>query len=355
MEHTELESLRKEINQVNLKILELLNLRACLVERVRELKIKHSMEMFSPDREQRMMDEIIAENKGPFPNETIRHLFREIFKASLSLMEQKSQQKLIVGRQMGGHNHVIEVGNMMIGKEKIVIAGPCSVESYEQMDVIAKGLRALGIRLLRGGAFKPRSSPYSFQGLGEQGLKILREVADRYEMKVVTEVLDTRHADMVARYADIMQIGSRNMANYELLKEVARAKKPILLKRGFSATIDEFLLSAEYIALEGNQDIILCERGIRTFARETRFTLDIGAIPLLQQMSKLPVIVDVSHAAGRRDILTPLAKASLSAGAMGVMVEVHPCPSLARSDSEQQLDLAGFEALLSEIQPLLMR
>jgi 3-deoxy-7-phosphoheptulonate synthase/chorismate mutase len=225
------------------------------------------------------------------------------------------------------------------------------VEDAEQMEIVAAGLARLGVGFLRGGAFKPRTSPYAFQGLGETGLRILAEAGKRHGLATVTEVVDTRTLDLVARYADVLQIGSRNMANYELLKAVAVSGKPVLLKRGFSATLDELLQAAEYLVDGGNDQVILCERGIRTFSRETRATLDISAIPLLREMCRLPVVVDVSHAAGRRDILPSLARASLAAGAHGVMVEVHPNPVLARSDAQQQLDLQQFERLLDALRP----
>jgi 3-deoxy-7-phosphoheptulonate synthase / chorismate mutase len=241
------------------------------------------------------------------------------------------------------------VGGQTVGAGPILIAGPCSVESPEQMERVARRLAALGVKFLRGGAFKPRSSPYSFQGLGVRGLEILRDVARRHGLVTVTEVVDTRAVETVIRHADVVQIGARNMHNYELLREVGRARVPVLLKRGLAATISEFLGSAEYVASEGNERVILCERGIRTFENQTRNTLDIAAVPLLRQQSYLPVIVDVSHAAGRTDILAPLACAALAAGANGLMVEVHPTPSVARSDPEQQLDLDQFRRFLGAI------
>jgi 3-deoxy-7-phosphoheptulonate synthase len=219
---------------------------------------------------------------------------------------------------------------------------------------VASRLAELGVTFLRGGAFKPRTSPYSFQGLGEEGLLLLAAAGKRHGLKTVTEVVDTRTVDLVAKHADMLQIGSRNQLNYELLKAVATTGKPILLKRGFASTLDELIRSAEYIVAGGNENVILCERGIRTFARETRNTLDISAIPLLRELCRLPVIVDISHAAGRRDILPSLARASLAAGANGIMVEVHPNPGLARSDAQQQLDLDQFERLLSGLSPDLL-
>jgi len=244
---------------------------------------------------------------------------------------------------------VIDVGTRSIGRDPVVIAGPCSIEDEDQIETVAARLAALGVGFLRGGAYKARTSPYAFQGLGEEGLRLLEAAGRRHGLATISEAVDTRTVDKVAQYVDIVQVGSRNMANYELLKEAAATGKPVLLKRGFGATLDEYLHAAEYLAASGNERIILCERGIRTFDRQTRFTLDISAVPLLHGMCRLPVLVDVSHAAGRRDILVPLARAALAAGADGVMIEVHPNPSVARSDSEQQLDLAQFEALLAAL------
>ena len=216
------------------------------------------------------------------------------------------------------------------------------------MEEVARGLAALGVRFMRGGAYKPRSSPYSFQGLGERGLKLLEAAANRHGLVTITEVMDPRSVELVCQHADILQVGARNMYNYDLLREVGRAGKPVLLKRALSATLDELLWSAEYILVEGNEQVILCERGIRTFGGQTRNTLDISAVPLLRQQSFLPVLVDVSHAAGRRDILAPLGRAALAAGASGLMVEVHPEPAVARSDSQQQLDLDAFARFMVE-------
>ena len=349
----ELERLRQETTAINREILELLNRRASVTQQVREIKARYAMDMFSPSREKEMLDSLVAANQGPFSDESIRHLFKEIFKASLGLMEKTAEETLLVARRPDSTDVIVRVGEREIGRQPIIIAGPCSVENADQMDTVARCLARLGVGFIRGGAFKPRSSPYSFQGLGEPGLLMLEEVGRRYGFATVTEVVDTRTVELVARHADILQIGSRNMANYELLKVVAATGKAVLLKRGFAATLDEFLQAAEYLVLAGNENVILCERGIRTFSRETRYTLDISAIPLLRAMCRLPVIVDVSHAAGRRDILPSLARAALAAGAHGVMIEVHPNPMLARSDSQQQLDLDQFESLLQDLRPFL--
>lgn len=231
----------------------------------------------------------------------------------------------------------------------VVIAGPCSVEDRDQLLVTARAVRAAGATLLRGGAFKPRTSPYSFQGLGAQGLELLAEARLVTGLPVVTELLDVRDLDLVCRYADVLQIGSRNMHNVPLLKEVGNARKPVLLKRGFAATVEEWFLAAEYILAQGNDRVILCERGIRTFETATRNTLDLSAVVLAHLGTHLPVIVDPSHAAGRSDLVAPLAKAALAVGADGLLIEVHPNPASALSDGDQALTVGEFAALVSDL------
>ncbi len=348
MSEQNLDQLRKELQDMNLAILNLLNKRAKVVEHAHRIKTRDGIPAYVPEREQQMLSEILGENRGPFSDKTISHLFKEIFRACAQLQETDSHRQLQISRAKSPDSKRIEVGRVVIGDKPIVIAGPCAVESEAQMEQIASELADLGIGILRGGTFKPRSSPYSFQGMGEPGLKILRKAGEDHHMATVTEVMDTRAVELVANYADILQIGARNMHNYSLLREVGRCEKPVLLKRGLSATIDEFLWAAEYIASEGNDNIILCERGIRTFETQTRNTLDISAVALLKAKTYLPVIADVSHAAGRKDILAALARASMAAGADGIMVEVHPFPSVARSDSQQQLDIEEFKKFLSD-------
>jgi len=348
MGETTLETLRAELQQVNLELLDLLSRRARLVTEVQAIKSRDGIPTYVPEREQAMLEELVEANPGPFTADTVRHLFKEIFKASVQLMESEKRQVLRVSRASGEADLLLRVGGERIGGEPVVIAGPCSVEDAGQMEAVARRLRALGVGLLRGGAYKPRSSPYAFQGLGRAGLELLRDAARRHGLATVTEVMDTRNVELVAEYADVLQIGSRNMYNYDLLREVGRAGRPVLLKRGLSATLEEFLWAAEYVVLHGNKQVILCERGIRTFETQTRNTLDLSAVALLRRQTWLPVIVDVSHAAGRKDILAPLARAALAAGAHGIMVETHPCPAVARSDAQQQLDLDEFERFLDE-------
>jgi 3-deoxy-7-phosphoheptulonate synthase len=248
---------------------------------------------------------------------------------------------------------VIDMGNFKIGSEHLVVmAGPCAVESRELSFEVAKAIKSFGANILRGGAFKPRSSPYSFQGLGEEGLRYMRDAADEYELKIVTEVMDTRDVELVASYADILQVGTRNMQNFPLLKEVGGCSKPVLLKRGLSSSIEEWLLAAEYILAEGNEEVILCERGIRTFEKYTRNTLDLSAVPLIKQLSHLPIIVDPSHATGKRSLVAPMSRAAIASGADGLMIEVHPRPEEALSDGPQSLNLIEFETLMNEIRPI---
>ena len=245
---------------------------------------------------------------------------------------------------------VFDIGGVKIGgTEVIVMAGPCSVETEEQVFKIAKYVKESGAKILRGGAFKPRSSPYSFQGLGEDGLKLLRLAADESQLKVITEVMDKSQIDLVEKYADILQIGARNMQNYMLLKDLGKASKPVLLKRGIAATIEEWLMSAEYILAGGNEKVILCERGIRTFETATRNTMDISANPVVKKKSHLPVVADPSHGVGIRDKVIPMARASVAAGADGIMVEVHNDPDHALSDGAQSLYPEQFTQMMKEV------
>jgi len=259
----------------------------------------------------------------------------------------------LVSREFQKHNTVIEVSGHEIGGKRIhVMAGPCSVESRDQVLESALPVKEAGATFLRGGAFKPRTSPYSFQGLGEEGLDYLMQARKITGLPIITEVLDPRDLDLVARYTDILQIGARNMQNFKLLTEVGKLKLPVMLKRGLSATIQEFLLSAEYIAAEGNRKIILCERGIRTYETETRNTLDISAVPVLKQLSHLPVFIDPSHGTGRWDLVAPMALAGIAAGADGLLIEVHSNPEVALSDGPQSLKPKKFAALMNDLKKI---
>lgn len=248
---------------------------------------------------------------------------------------------------------VVRVGDASIGGDELaIIAGPCAIESRAQAFSVAEAVRRSGARFFRGGAFKPRTSPYAFQGLGEEGLKILAEVRDVHGLKIVTEALDEAGVEMVERYGDVIQIGARSMQNFTLLKRVGRSALPVLLKRGFSATLDEWLLSAEYIMSEGNYNVILCERGIRTFAQHARNTLDLSVIPAVRRISHLPVVVDPSHGTGKNYMVTPLARAGVAVGADGLIVEVHDQPERALSDGAQALNIQQYEQLVNEVRAI---
>ncbi|MCK4810386.1 MAG: 3-deoxy-7-phosphoheptulonate synthase [Candidatus Omnitrophica bacterium] len=260
----------------------------------------------------------------------------------------------LVSREFKKNDSIVKIteGVEFGGKSIVVIAGPCSIESENQLFSVSKEIKAAGAKLLRGGAFKPRTSPYAFQGLGEDGLKILKEVSLHLDIPTITEVMDPRDVELISKYTDILQIGARNMQNFNLLKEVGQIKKPVLLKRGLSATIKELLMSAEYILSEGNFNVILCERGIRTFEDATRNTLDLSAVPLIKVLSHLPIVVDPSHATGKRFLVPPLSKAAVVCGCDGLLIEVHANPEEALSDGPQQLLPENFFQLMKELSPL---
>jgi 3-deoxy-7-phosphoheptulonate synthase len=265
-----------------------------------------------------------------------------------------SRSYKLVSREARPNRSVVRVrdGITFGDRTLAVCAGPCSVESREQLELTAAAVSRAGANILRGGAFKPRTSPYAFQGLGEDGLKYLREAADRNGLAVVTEVLDPRDVELVERHADILQIGARNMQNFTLLREVGGARKPVLLKRGIAATIDEWLMAAEYVFVAGNHDVVLCERGIRSYDTQTRNLLDLSAVPVVQQLTHLPVIVDPSHGTGVRALVAPMSLAAVAAGADGLIVEVHPNPAAAFSDGPQSLTLPSFAELMERLAPV---
>jgi 3-deoxy-7-phosphoheptulonate synthase len=261
-----------------------------------------------------------------------------------------SEPYKLVGRTFKAADTVVDMANLKVGgPEVIVMAGPCSVETRDQVRTVARAVGAAGARVLRGGAFKPRTSPYAFQGHGEQALRWMREVADESGLAVISEVMDLRTIEMMLRYVDCLQVGARNMQNFDLLKELGKVRRPVLLKRGMAATIEEWLLSAEYILAGGNTQVILCERGIRTFENATRNTLDISAIPVVKKLSHLPILVDPSHGTGRRDKVIPMARAAVAAGADGLLIEVHDNPEKALSDGAQSLYPHQFETLMGEL------
>lgn len=348
MGNDQLENLRNQLDDVNLKLLDVINERAKLVQEIGRVKSTQGVNRFDPVRERKMLDLIAEKNEGPFETSTLQHLFKKIFQAGLELQEEDNSKALLVSRKKKPEDTVVTINGESIGDGvQRLIAGPCSVESYEQVASVAKAIKEQGLKLLRGGAFKPRTSPYDFQGLGLEGLQILKRVADEYDLAVISEIVNPADLEVAVDYIDVIQIGARNMQNFELLKAAGSVNKPVLLKRGLSATIEEFINAAEYIISKGNGNIILCERGIRTYEKATRNTLDISAVPILKKETHLPVAVDVTHSTGRRDLLLPTAKAALAIGADLVMAEVHPDPAVALSDSAQQMDIPQFNEFMS--------
>ncbi|HEY8364408.1 MAG TPA: bifunctional 3-deoxy-7-phosphoheptulonate synthase/chorismate mutase [Haloplasmataceae bacterium] len=343
-----IKQLRLEIDKINLELLNLLNERAKIAQEIGKEKQTHGYSIYDPIREQEILENLIQNNTGPFSDEVICFLFKEIFKATANLQSEYNTNKLQISRK--DINPIIEIkGQCIGGKDKTFIFGPCSIESESQLELTAELLVENNLKFIRGGAFKPRTSPYEFQGLGLEALKMMKKTCDKYHLISVVEVMDEKELELALDYVDIIQIGSRNMQNFSLLRAVGKTTKPVLLKRGFMATIEEFKLAAEYIISEGNKQIILCERGIRTFERATRNTLDISCIPILKQETHLPVIVDISHAAGRKDLYVSLAKAALAASCDGIMAEVHPNPKVALSDAHQQMDFIEFTNFYNQI------
>lgn len=346
----DLTQLRNQIDEINLEILTLLNKRAEVVQEIGTHKGKQGVNRYDPIRERQALDLIIEHHAGPFEASTIQHIFKEIFKASLELQEDNHRKALLVSRKARPENTIVDVNGEKIGDgQQRFIMGPCAVEGYDQVKDVALAMKQQGLTLMRGGAFKPRTSPYDFQGLGVEGLQILRDVADEVGMSVVSEILAPHDVEKALDYVDVIQVGARNMQNFELLKAVGRVKKPVLLKRGLSATIEEFINAAEYIISQGNDQIILCERGIRTYEKATRNTLDISAVPILKKETHLPVVVDVTHSTGRKDLLLPTSKAALAIGADAIMAEVHPDPAVALSDSAQQMNIPQFNEFMDEL------
>ena len=345
-----IESLRTQIDDLNLRLLELLNQRAEIAEAIGELQSEQGLSHYDPMREQKMLEALTAANRGPFSDTTVKSLFKQIFQASMQLEDDHDKAKYLASRAARREDTVVYVGDIPIGSNHspVLIAGPCAIESREQVMITAEKVASQGVQLFRGGAFKPRTDPYSFQGLGGEALQLAREACDRYGLKFVTEVMDARDLPQILEYADVLQVGARNMQNFTLLKAVGATQKPVLFKRGLSATIEEWIRAAEYLLDAGNPNVILCERGIRTFERYTRNTLDVSAVALAKIETHLPVLVDVTHSGGRRDLLVPLTKSALAVGADGIMIEVHPNPAVALSDNKQQIDFDTFDSYLEE-------
>lgn len=356
MSQQDLESLRSQIDGLNLEILRLVNERATVVEEIGKIKEKQGVLRYDPLRERHMLDLLKANNNGPLNQMTVDYIFKQIFKTALKQLEAEQKKELLVSRKEKSEDTVININGELIGAgDPSFVFGPCAVESYEQVAAVAQTIKDKGLKMIRGGAFKPRTSPYDFQGLGLEGLKILKQVSQEYGLATITEIVTPADLDVALDYIDVIQIGARNMQNFELLKAAGATNKPVLLKRGLAATIEEFIHAAEYIMSKGNTNIILCERGIRTYEKATRNTLDISAVPILKQETHLPVFVDVTHSTGRRDLLLPCSKAAIAIGADGVMAEVHPDPSVALSDSQQQMDIPTFNAYYEELQKFMKK
>jgi len=355
MSQDRLQALRSEVDVINLQILELLNKRATVVSEIGHVQQQLGVSFYDPQRESFMLTMLEQNNKGPFSNEVIKALFREIFRASMALEEKESRAKILVQRKTPDQRTVITMpdGVTQIGNGNFsMITGSCAVESYEQMDTVAAALAQRGVKLMRGMAYKPRTSPYDYQGMGEEGLKIARQVANKYGMYVVSEIMDKSQIEMFSDYVDIFWVGARNMQNSFLLKALGKIRQPVILKNGLASTLEEFLYAAEYIVSSGNPNVILVTRGIRTFEKWTRNTLDLGAIAVLKLETHLPIIVDISHSAGRRDIALPMARAAKASGADGLMVEVHPNPPVAMSDAKQQLTIPQFNELMDTLEKM---
>ena len=349
-----LKELRDQIDPINIKILDLLSQRAEIALEIGKVQQETGTRIYDPQREAEMLTALQLANEGPFSNETISKLFNEIFRATLHLEEEDARETILVQRKQPDQHTIIEFSNgLRLGNDTFeIIAGPCAVESYEQMDAVGAVLAERGVKMIRGMGYKPRTSPYDFQGMGEEGLKISRQVANKYGLVLISEVLDMSLIPMMDEYVDAFWVGARNMQNSFLLRALGKQSKPVLLKRSFGATLKEFIYAAEYIMASGNEQVILMERGIRTFSEWTRNTLDISAVPLLKQETHLPIIVDISHSAGRRDIANSLGRVTRVSGADGLMVEVHPNPDVAMSDAKQQLNLEQFNQLMDDVESI---
>lgn len=351
MSNEQLDLLREQLDELNMDLLSLINKRGELVKEVAKSKPNQGPDKkYDPVREHQMLEKIKNQNEGPFQDATIIHLFKEIFKAGLELQEKDYHKEMLVSRKRKSEDTIIDINGEKIGDgQPHFVCGPCAVESYEQVRKVAEQIKKHGLNIIRGGAFKPRTSPYDFQGLGFEGLEILRRIGDEFDLAVVSEIVRPQDMEQAAEYLDMIQIGARNMQNFELLKAAGEVDKPIILKRGMSATVSDFINAAEYIHSKGNSNIILCERGIRTYETSTRNTLDITAVPILKQETHLPVMVDVTHSTGRRDLLIPAAKAAIAIGADAVMAEVHPDPAVALSDQQQQMNFEQFDAFMEAV------
>ncbi|MED2971465.1 bifunctional 3-deoxy-7-phosphoheptulonate synthase/chorismate mutase [Fictibacillus sp. B-59209] len=340
MSTEKLDELRDLLEGLDMQLLELLNKREALLQRNEALRLESKFALRERAKQYKT---------GSLQKDVLLNIVKQLEDAEKK-PGQQNDRHLLVSRKKHPENTVLSINGEKIGNGlPHLIAGPCAVESEHQLDEAARAVKEQGLAFMRGGAFKPRSSPYDFQGLGLEGLKLLRQAGDKYGLAVISEIVDPRDLEAAEELLDIIQIGARNMQNFELLKEAGKLRKPVLLKRGLAATIEELVYSAEYVMAGGNDQIILCERGIRTYEKATRNTLDITAVPILKQETHLPVFVDVTHSTGRKDLLVPAAKAALAIGADGIMAEVHPHPEQALSDSAQQMNLLEFQKFVDDL------
>lgn len=347
MSENKIQELRQSVDDINLELLKLLSKRGDLAKEIGNIQTGLGISQYDPKRELEMLDKLTAANEGPFDNGVIKSIFKSIFQASMETSQKADKPKFLTSRATK-EDTVVMIGDVAVGTghSPVLMAGPCAIESKEQFEVTAERLASRGVTLMRGGAYKPRSNPYSFQGFGVEALEWARESCDKHNLKFIAEIMDAQDLDDCVKHVDVLQIGARNSQNFTLLKAVGKTKLPVLLKRGLSGTIEEWIMSAEYIMSEGNPNVILCERGIRTYEQYTRNTLDVSAVALAKLETHLPVIVDVTHSGGRRDLLVPLTKAGLAVGADGIMAEVHPNPDVALSDQKQQMDFDQFDDYL---------
>lgn len=351
MSLVEIQALRQQIDAINLELLDLLSTRGKLAQQIGTIQENLGMTQYDPRRELEMLDILTTANQGPFDNATIKSLFKSIFQASMATSQKTEKPRFLTSRAHATQDTVVMVGDVPVGGNNppVLVAGPCAIESESQVELTAQVVASYGIKLFRGGAYKPRSNPYSFQGLGEPALRWAREACDRHGLYFIAEIMDARDLELCLDYVDVLQIGARNSQNFTLLKAVGETTRPVLLKRALAGTIEEWVMSAEYILSRGNPNVILCERGIRTYETYTRNTLDVSAVALAKLETHLPVLVDATHSGGRRDLLVPLSKAGLAVGADGIMVEVHPNPAVALSDQKQQLDFDQFAQYLKAV------
>lgn len=349
-EQEKIAELRQKIDGINAELLDLLNRRADIAHQIGRIQSSMGSQVYDPKRELDMLQVLTAANQGPLDDSTMKDLFKRIFQASMQTGLTKEKPKFLSSRA-DREDTVVMIGDVPVGGKNspVLIAGPCAIESEKQVFVTAERAASRGVRLFRGGAFKPRTNPYSFQGHGLEALKWARAACDQFNLLFVAEIMDAHDLEMCLEHVDVLQIGARNSQNFPLLKAVGKTDRPVLLKRGLSGTIEEWIMGAEYVMSEGNRNVILCERGIRTYEKYTRNTLDVSAVALAKLETHLPVIVDATHSGGRRDLLVPLTKAGLAVGADGIMVEVHPHPAVALSDQKQQMDFDEFDDYLEKV------